>query len=113
MRGLPIVRPAAATMERDFHCTRERNHAHSFVSLAMLVLAGKALAYDGENRLTTVMEPAPGASTSTYTYDGSGRRVMKSVDGVSTVYAYDASGTAGSEFRLNPFRRRVLERTHP
>ena len=49
--------------------------------------------YDAENRLTTVDEFAAGTSTpaftSTYRYDGFGRRVEKVANGQTTRYVYD------------------------
>ena len=49
--------------------------------------------YDAENRLTTVKEFAAGTSTpaftSTYRYDGLGRRIEKVANGQTTRYIYD------------------------
>jgi RHS repeat-associated protein len=61
--------------------------------VAMLQIA----CYDAENRMTTAMTAAP--VTTTYVYDGAGRRVIKTVgSGPSTVYVYDATGQLTAEY---------------
>ncbi|MBV9269268.1 MAG: hypothetical protein JO061_24070 [Acidobacteriaceae bacterium] len=50
--------------------------------------------YDTEGRITQ----ATGAGSAAYKYDGSGRRVVKSGSGVSTVYVYDAAGQLAAEY---------------
>jgi RHS repeat-associated protein len=49
------------------------------------------LTYDAENRQTA-------AGGYTYTYDGDGRRVMKTGGGVTTVFVYDAMGELSAEY---------------
>jgi RHS repeat-associated protein len=52
---------------------------------------GRTFTYDAENRQTA-------AGTTTYAYDGFGRRVRKTVDGASTTYVYDAMGRLVAEY---------------
>jgi YD repeat-containing protein len=62
-----------------------------------LTVAGSNLSYDAENRITSAVQP--GIGTVTYTYDGDGRRVMKSVStGLQTVYVYDIGGKLVAEY---------------
>jgi YD repeat-containing protein len=55
---------------------------------------GRSFTYDAENRMLTATEPAGTSSTATttYRYDGDGRRVTKTVGSVTTTYVYDAMG---------------------
>jgi len=46
--------------------------------------------FDAENRLVT-------ADSTTFTYDGDGRRVMKANGSASTTYVYDAKGELAAE----------------
>ncbi len=59
----------------------------------------QALQYDGENRLK---QADWNGTTTTYEYDGEGRRVLKTVVGtvktVKTVYVYDAMGQLAAEY---------------
>jgi RHS repeat-associated protein len=57
-------------------------------------------AYDAENRLKTSTH---NGITTTYTYDGEGRRVAKQVGGgTPTVYLYDAMGQLAAEYGSSP-----------
>jgi RHS repeat-associated protein len=51
--------------------------------------------HDAENRLLT---STLGGVTTAYTYDGDGRRVMKSSVSGATVYVYDAAGQLAAEY---------------
>jgi YD repeat-containing protein len=63
----------------------------------MASLMGSNFTYDAENRITSAVQP--GIGTVTYTYDGDGRRVMKSVStGLQTVYVYDVGGKLVAEY---------------
>ena len=61
------------------------------------VVNGNAVAYDAENRQTSV---AYAGSAETYVYDGDGRRVEKVQPGGGrvTVFVYDAQGRMASEY---------------
>jgi RHS repeat-associated protein len=52
---------------------------------------GRTLTYDAENRLT-------GVGTSTYAYDGDGRRVREVVSSAGTTYVYDIFGKLVAEY---------------
>jgi RHS repeat-associated protein len=52
--------------------------------------------YDAENRLKSATEPSMPAIS--YTYDGDGRRVTKTVGSTTTTYLYDAAGQLASEY---------------
>jgi RHS repeat-associated protein len=59
---------------------------------------GTALAYDAESRQIQATEPpSSGGGTETYSYDGNGRRVVKSGPSGTVVYAYDAFGQLAYE----------------
>ena len=61
--------------------------------VAMLIIA----CYDAENRMTTAM--TAGLVTTSYVYDGDGRRVSKTVgSGPATVFVYDAAGSLAGEY---------------
>ncbi|MEQ1886867.1 MAG: RHS repeat-associated core domain-containing protein [Bryobacteraceae bacterium] len=49
-----------------------------------------------------IFEPVRVFKTSTYTYDGEGRRVKKSVNGVDTVFVYDPFGNLAQEYAPAP-----------
>jgi RHS repeat-associated protein len=57
---------------------------------------GKGMSYDAENRLVQVTGPVQG--TVTFTYDGQGRRVSKTVGSATTWYVYDATGELAAEY---------------
>jgi YD repeat-containing protein len=60
-----------------------------------------AIAYDAENRQTSVA--IDGSTTATYSYDGDGHRVTKAIAGGSTtVYVYDAKGGLAAEYSSVP-----------
>jgi YD repeat-containing protein len=52
--------------------------------------------YDAENRM--VSETNASGATATYTYDGDGHRVSKTVNGVATVFVYDPMGQLAQEY---------------
>jgi len=54
--------------------------------------------YDAENRMTEVHESSPVNETYTYTYDGEGRRVQKTANGVTTTYVHDGFGNLAAEY---------------
>ena len=56
------------------------------------------ITYDGENRQTSYMKS--GVGTTTYSYDGDGRRVKKVTGSpaVTTIYVYDAMGKLVAEY---------------
>jgi RHS repeat-associated protein len=60
----------------------------------------RTMTFDAENRMVTFNG---GSGTTTYTYDGDGRRVRK-VDnaGVTSVYAYNAQGQLAAEYSSLP-----------
>ncbi len=63
-------------------------------------IGGYLFTYDAENRQYS---SSIGGSTTYYTYDGEGRRVMKSTpNGTTTVYVYDASGEVAAEYSSTP-----------
>ena len=51
----------------------------------------KISCYDAENRLTT-MATAAVPNATTYAYDGSGHRIMKTIGSATTVYVYGNPG---------------------
>ena len=55
---------------------------------------GATQSYDAENRISQVT----GSGTTSYGYDGNGRRVTKSSASGSTVYVYDAGGQLAAEY---------------
>ena len=57
----------------------------------------KISCYDAENRLTT-MATAAAPNATTYAYDGSGHRIMKTIGSTTTVYVYDAQGNLTAEY---------------
>lgn len=60
-----------------------------------------AIAYDAENRQTTIA--INGNTTAMYTYDGDGQRVTKTITGGSvTTYVYDAVGGLAAEYSTQP-----------
>jgi RHS repeat-associated protein len=60
------------------------------------VLPGFVFTYDAESRLKTSTH---GGVTTTYTYDGNGRRVMKQAGSANpTIYVYDATGNLAAEY---------------
>jgi len=54
------------------------------------------MTYDGENRLVGATSGTP-PRTSSYAYDGDGKRVARTVGGDATVYVYDAFGMVAAE----------------
>ena len=56
---------------------------------------GWSVAYDAENRMTSVTKPA---NTVSYFYDGEGRRVKKTVGSTTTAFVYDADGQLMQEY---------------
>jgi RHS repeat-associated protein len=61
-----------------------------------------SLAYDAESRMIgAALDSLPGTFTFTYGYDGDGRRVSRSLYGMTSTYLYDAFGTMVSEYRNN------------
>jgi RHS repeat-associated protein len=64
------------------------------------VIGGYTFTYDAENRLYS---SAIGNSTTSYTYDGEGRRVIKATTGgTTTVYVCDADGEVAAEYSNTP-----------
>jgi RHS repeat-associated protein len=56
--------------------------------------------YDAENRQVAISSSLNGSAT--YTYDGNGRRVTKTVGGTTTTYLYDATGELTAEYGSAP-----------
>ncbi len=56
----------------------------------------RAVCYDAENRMTSATTAT--GSTSTYTYDGDGRRVQKITPSGTTVFVYDPFGNLAQEY---------------
>lgn len=54
--------------------------------------------YDAESRQTSVSIGNPVNTTTTYSYDGEGRRVQKVTAAGSTIYVYDATGQLAAEY---------------
>jgi RHS repeat-associated protein len=54
------------------------------------------LTYDAENRVVNADGGTSGSGA--YSYDGSGRRVVKTANGVTTKYVYDAFGNLADEY---------------
>jgi RHS repeat-associated protein len=62
----------------------------------LLQIGGYAFTYDAESRLKT---NTLNSSTTTYSYDGEGRRVKKALaGGATTTYVYDAMGRLAAEY---------------
>jgi RHS repeat-associated protein len=59
------------------------------------VIGGYTNAYDAENQVKT---STIGGATTTYLYDGGGRRVQKVTGGTTTIYVYDAAGELAAEY---------------
>ena len=59
-------------------------------------VAGDKYTYDAENRLLSAFPQNSG--TTSYAYDGEGRRVWKTSTAATTEYAYDASGALAAEY---------------
>jgi RHS repeat-associated protein len=60
---------------------------------------GWTYAYDAENRLVSATTTISGTTyTNTYSYDGEGRRVAKSANGVATWFVYDGFGNLAAEY---------------
>ena len=61
---------------------------------------GRSFAYDGDNRMVSFTDPGPGGinTSSTYSYDGEGRRVLKTTGGVTTTYVYNVLGQLVAEY---------------
>jgi len=57
--------------------------------------AGRTLEYDAENRQTALTESG---TMFEHRHDGDGRRVKKVVNGLRTVYVYDAGGALAAEY---------------
>jgi RHS repeat-associated protein len=60
-----------------------------------------AMTYDAESRQIGVSNTNPGMQA-TYSYDGDGKRVMRSINGASTTYVYDAAGELAAEYDSAP-----------
>ncbi|HTQ55322.1 MAG TPA: RHS repeat-associated core domain-containing protein [Bryobacteraceae bacterium] len=58
--------------------------------------------YDAESRQTGVNIGNPVNTTTTYSYDGEGRRVQKVTAAGSTIYVYDATGQLAAEYTSTP-----------
>ncbi len=65
---------------------------------AIPTVPGATQSYDAESRITQVS----GSGTTTYSYDGDGRRVIKSTGTATNVYVYDASGELAAEYDSTP-----------
>ncbi|HEX4808036.1 MAG TPA: RHS repeat-associated core domain-containing protein, partial [Bryobacteraceae bacterium] len=59
------------------------------------------MAYDAESRQIGVSNTNPGMQAA-YFYDGDGKRVMRSINGASTTYVYDAAGELAAEYDSAP-----------
>ncbi len=57
---------------------------------------GRKMTYDAENRMVQFEDEF--GVTSTYSYDGDGKRVHANVDGAGTTYVYDALGRLAGEY---------------
>jgi RHS repeat-associated protein len=57
----------------------------------LTAIGAYSLAYDAENRMASANQTA-------YTYDGDGRRVMKTLGSATTTYVYDAAGQLAAEY---------------
>jgi RHS repeat-associated protein len=66
--------------------------ANTMVGVATL----RTSCYDAENRMTS--ETDPNGVTTTYVYDGDGRRVSKNVNGTATTFVSDAMGNLIAEY---------------
>jgi RHS repeat-associated protein len=55
-----------------------------------------AMTFDAESRMTGFTSTNSGSGT--YTYDGEGRRVLKTVGATTTLYVYDAQGNRAAEY---------------
>ncbi|MBY0372982.1 MAG: RHS repeat-associated core domain-containing protein, partial [Bryobacteraceae bacterium] len=60
-------------------------------------ITGRTYQYDVENRLVAVNGGTPALNES-FAYDGEGRRVKRTVNGVTTTYVYDAFGQLAQEY---------------
>ena len=68
----------------------------SVASTASPDVAANTMTYDAENRMATAN--IGGTGSVTYTYDGDGKRVMKSSSAGTTVYVYDGMGQLAAEY---------------
>ncbi len=59
-----------------------------------------SVSYDVENRQAGFTSVSNG--TASYTYDGDGRRVVKTAGGTTTTYVYDAKGDLAAEYSTQP-----------
>ena len=78
-----------------------------------------ALSYDAENRLVSVSGPSLNAQ---FTYDGDGRRVMSTINGVTTTFVgnhYEVTGGVVTKYyyaegsRVSIYTRKCSTHIHP
>ncbi len=62
-------------------------------------IASQNMTYDAENHQITATGAGANAQ---YSYDGDGRRVLKVLNGVTTIYVYDAAGQLAAEYSTQP-----------
>jgi len=62
----------------------------------VIAVVAQAFSYDAENRI--VSAAIPNIDSIGYAYDGDGRRVSKTVNGVTTTFVYDATGQLTAEY---------------
>src|SRR5207247_4211717 len=78
---------------RRRHTRSTRDWSSDVCSSDLADPLGRVSSHDAENRQTTTN----GGGT-TYGYDGEGRRVLKTVEGATTVFVYDALGRLATEY---------------
>jgi RHS repeat-associated protein len=99
--GLPVS-PLMPTALAAFSTATNRITAggtiHDNAGNLTLDTIGQQFTYDAENRQTSYLDPATSGTTS-YIYDGEGRRVQKLLPGgATTVFVYDAFGNLAAEY---------------
>ncbi len=89
--------PSASTSTPYSATTNQQNGVNYDAAGNETSYGGNTLTYDAENRLSAIISPS-GSVLASYQYDGDGRRISKTVSGVTTNYVYDVEGRLMAEY---------------
>ncbi len=89
--------PSASTSTPYSATTNQQNGVNYDAAGNETSYGGNTLTYDAENRLSAITSPS-GSVLASYQYDGDGRRISKTVSGVTTNYVYDVEGRLMAEY---------------